>query len=210
MELLNALQWRYATKKMNGKPVSQEKVDTILKAAHLAPTSSGLQPFEIIVVTNPELKEKIKTVANGQSQITDSSHVLIFAAWDRYTEERINAVFKYMNTERGVPDSQTDSYRTSLINAYTTQTAEQNFEHAARQAYIAFGTAIAAAAELQVDATPMEGFDNEALDSLLNLREKGLRSVTILPLGYRDEDNDWLFKLKKVRKPKEEFITELA
>src|SRR5690606_14020554 len=106
MELLNALQWRYATKKMNGKPVSQEKVDTILKAAHLAPTSSGLQPFEIIVVTNPELKEKIKTVANGQSQITDSSHVLIFAAWDRYTEERINAVFKYMNTERGVPDSQ--------------------------------------------------------------------------------------------------------
>src|SRR5690606_5597146 len=210
MELLNALQWRYATKKMNGKPVSQEKVDTILKAAHLAPTSSGLQPFEIIVVTNPELKEKIKTVANGQSQITDSSHVLIFAAWDRYTEERINAVFKYMNTERDVPDSQTDSYRTSLINAYTTQTAEQNFEHAARQAYIAFGTAIAAAAELQVDATPMEGFDNEALDSLLNLREKGLRSVTILPLGYRDEDNDWLFKLKKVRKPKEEFITELA
>ena len=210
MELLNALQWRYATKKMNGKPVSQEKVDTILKAAHLAPTSSGLQPFEIIVVTNPELKEKIKTVANGQSQITDSSHVLIFAAWDRYTEERINAVFKYMNTERGVPDSQTDSYRTSLINAYTTQTAEQNFEHAARQAYIAFGTAIAAAAELQVDATPMEGFDNEALDSLLNLREKGLRSVTILPLGYRDEDNDWLFKLKKVRKPKEEFITEMA
>lgn len=210
MELLNALQWRYATKKMNGKPVSQEKVDTILKAAHLAPTSSGLQPFEIIVVTNPELKEEIKAVANGQSQITDSSHVLIFAAWDRYTEERINAVFKYMNAERGVPDSQTDAYRTSLINAYTTQTAEQNFEHAARQAYIAFGTAIAAAAELQVDATPMEGFDNEALDSLLNLREKGLKSVTILPLGYRDEDNDWLFKLKKVRKPKEEFITELA
>ncbi|WP_118193975.1 nitroreductase family protein [Albibacterium indicum] len=210
MELLDALQWRYATKKMNGKPVSQEKVDMILKAAHLAPTSSGLQPFEIIVVTNPALKDKIKAVANGQSQITDSSHVLIFAAWDRYTEERINTVFKYMNTERGVPDSQTDAYRTSLINAYTTQTAEQNFEHAARQAYIAFGTAIAAAAGLQVDATPMEGFDNAALDSLLGLNEKGLKSVTLLPLGYRDEENDWLFKLKKVRKPKEEFITELA
>lgn len=210
MELLNALQWRYATKKMNGKPVSQDKVDKILKAAYLAPTSSGLQPFEIIVVTNPELKEKIKAVANGQSQITDSSHVVIFAAWDKYTEERINAVFKHMNTERGVPDSQTDNYRMSLINAYTSQTAEQNFEHAARQAYISFGTAIAAAAELQVDATPMEGFDNGALDSLLNLQEKGLRSVTILPLGYRDEENDWLFKLKKVRKPKEEFLTELA
>ena len=92
---------------------------------------------------------------------------------------------------------------------YTTQTAEQNFQHAARQAYIAFGTAIAAAAELKVDATPMEGFDNHALDSLLNLSEKGLKSVTLLPLGYRDEPNDWLVKLKKVRKRKEEFITEL-
>src|SRR5690606_9388874 len=165
MELLNALQWRYATKKMNGKPVSQEKVDKILEAASLAPTSSGLQPFEIIVITNPELKEKIKTIANGQSQITDGSHVLIFAAWDRYTEDRINQIFTHMNTERGVPDSATDAYRTMLIEVYTKQTAQQNFEHAARQAYISFGTAIAAAAELKVDATPMEGFDSEALDT---------------------------------------------
>lgn len=209
MELLNALEWRYATKKMNGQLVPQESVNKILKAAHLAPTSSGLQPFEVIVVTNPELKEKIKQVANGQSQITDSSHLLIFAAWDQYTEERINKIFKHMNTERGIPDSQSDAYRQSLIDTFKRQTADQNFDHAARQAYIAFGTAIAAAAELQVDATPMEGFDNEALDALLNLKEKGLKSVTLLPLGYRDEENDWLFKLKKVRKPKEEFITEL-
>lgn len=210
MELLDALQWRYATKKMNGNTVPQESVTKILKAAHLAPTSSGLQPFEIIVVTNPDLKEKIKQVANGQSQITDSSHVLVFAAWDQYTEERINKIFKHMNTERGIPDSQSDAYRQNLIDIYTKQSADENFNHAARQAYIAFGTAIAAAAELKVDATPMEGFDNEALDSLLNLQEKGLKSVTLLPLGYRDEENDWLFKLKKVRKPKEEFITELA
>ncbi|MFB5945937.1 nitroreductase family protein [Albibacterium profundi] len=210
MELLNALEWRYATKKMNGNRVPDESVTNILKAAHLAPTSSGLQPFEIIVVTNPELKEKIRQVANGQSQITDSSHLLIFAAWDQYTEERINKTFQHMNTERGVPDSQTDAYRLSLINMFTKQTAEENFNHAAKQAYIAFGTAIAAAAALKVDATPMEGFDNKALDELLNLQEKGLKSVTLLPLGYRDEENDWLFKLKKVRKPKEEFITELA
>jgi len=210
MELIDALNWRYATKKMNGQPVPQEKVDKILEAASLAPTSSGLQPFEIIVITNPELKEKIKTIANGQSQITDGSHVLIFAAWDRYTEDRINQIFTHMNTERGVPDSATDAYRTMLIEVYTKQTAQQNFEHAARQAYISFGTAIAAAAELKVDATPMEGFDSEALDTLLGLPEKGLKSVTILPLGYRDESNDWLFKLKKVRRPKEEFITEIA
>src|SRR5690606_6863291 len=93
MELINALNWRYATKKMNGQPVPQDKVDKILEAAHLAPTSSGLQPFEIIVVTNSELKEKIRTIANGQSQITDGSHLLIFAAWDQYTTERINQIF---------------------------------------------------------------------------------------------------------------------
>jgi len=210
MELLNALNWRYATKKMNGQPVPQDKVDKILEAASLAPTSSGLQPFEIIVITNPDLREKIKAIANGQSQITDGSHLLVFAAWDHYTEDRINQIFKHMNTERGVPDSATDGYRTMLINAYTNQTAQENFEHAARQAYISFGTAIAAAAELKVDATPMEGFDNTALDTLLGLSEKGLRSVTLLPLGYRDESNDWLIKLKKVRRPKEEFITEIA
>lgn len=209
MELIDALNWRYATKKMNGQAVPQDKVDKILEAAHLAPTSSGLQPFEVIVVTNPELKEKIQAIAYNQSQVTDSSHLLIFAAWDKYTDVRINSIFDHLNIERGLPDSSTNDYRNKLINLYTNQTPQQNFEHAARQAYIAFGTAIAAAAELKVDATPMEGFDSSALDSLLNLEEKGLKSITLLPLGYRDEQNDWLVNLKKVRKRREEFITEL-
>ncbi len=209
MELLEALNWRYATKKMNGQAVPQDKVDKILQAAHLAPTSSGLQPFEVIVVTNPELKEKIQAIAYNQSQITDGSHLLIFAAWDKYTDERISGIFSHLNIERGLPDSATDDYKNKLINLYTSQTAQQNFEHAARQAYIAFGTAIAAAAELKVDATPMEGFDSKALDSFLNLEERGLKSIILLPLGYRDESNDWLVNLKKVRKRKEEFITEL-
>ena len=87
--------------------------------------------------------------------------------------------------------------------------AERNFEHAARQSYIAFAFAMAMAAELKVDSTPMEGFDNEALDKLLNLNERGLKSVTILPLGYRDENNDWLVNLKKVRHPKKDFLIEI-
>jgi len=209
MSLIEALNWRYATKKMNGEKVSQDKVDQILAAARLAPTSSGLQPFKIIVVTNPELKEKIKAVAYGQEQITDASHVLIFAAWDNYTEERIRSVFSYTNNERGVPDSATEDYVSRLIGIYTNKTAEENFHHAAKQAYIGFGVALAEAALLKVDATPMEGFEPEKLDELLGLKQKGLRSTTILPLGYRDEAGDWLANLKKVRTPLEDFIIEI-
>jgi nitroreductase/dihydropteridine reductase len=93
MSLLAALNWRYATKKMNGKAVPQEKVDQILEAARLAPTSSGLQPYRVIVITNPELKQALLPHANNQSQVVDCSHLLIFAAWDKYTETRIRAVF---------------------------------------------------------------------------------------------------------------------
>ena len=195
---------------MNGKPVPQEKVDNILEAAYLAPTSSGLQPFKVIIVTDPAMKAKIKAVAYDQSQITDGSHVLVFAAWDNYTEERISKVFQHTETERGLPEDTFADYKNRLIALYTTRPAEQNFEHAARQAYIAFGLAIAAAAELQVDATPMEGFDNVALDELLQLPQQGLKSVTILPLGYRDTENDWLVNQKKVRTPKDEFFLQIA
>ncbi|WP_445956975.1 nitroreductase family protein, partial [Yeosuana sp.] len=97
MELLDKLNWRYATKAMNGKKVAQDKVDRIIEAARLAPTSSGLQPFEIMVITNQEVKEKIKPVAWNQSVITDCSHLLVFAAWDTYTAERINKMFDLTN-----------------------------------------------------------------------------------------------------------------
>ncbi|RYG00484.1 MAG: NAD(P)H-dependent oxidoreductase, partial [Chitinophagaceae bacterium] len=97
MSLIEALNWRYATKKMNGQPVPQEKVDQILEAARLAPSSSGLQPFKVIVITDPALKQELLPHSFGQSQIVDSSHVLVFAAWDNYTEERIDEVFNRTN-----------------------------------------------------------------------------------------------------------------
>jgi len=210
MELLDALNWRYATKKMNGQSVPQEKIEKILQAAHLAPTSSGLQPFEVLVISNPDLKQKIKEVAFQQNQIVDGSHLLVFAAWDNYTTARIEQVFQHTAHSRGLASDTMDDYKNRLIALYTNRSSAENFEHAARQAYIGFGMAIAAAAELKVDATPMEGFDNAALDRLLELDKKGLKSVTLLPLGYRDETGDWLVNLKKVRKPKEEFITEFV
>ena len=204
------LQWRYATKKMNpAKAVPQDKVDRILEAARLAPTSSGLQPFEIFVVTNPGVREQIKPIAWNQGQITDCSHLLVFAAWDNYTTERINMMFDLVNTERGLINEGWENYRQMLLGSYPARDAQTNFEHAARQAYIGLGAALIAAAFEEVDSTPMEGFDPKALDEILGLKAKGLRSVAILPLGYREESGDWLVNLKKVRRPRDQFITEV-
>jgi nitroreductase len=210
MELLDKLKWRYATKAMNGQKVTQQKIDNILEAASLAPTSSGLQPFEIFVITNPEVKKQIRTIAWDQSVITDCSHLLVFVAWDTYTPERINKMFDHTNAERGFTSQGWEDYRQKLLNSYPQRDAEVNFNHAARQAYIAFSQAIAAAAFEGVDATPMEGFDPDALDKILNLREKGLRSCVLLPLGYRDAEKDWLVNLKKVRKSNDELVTIIA
>lgn len=208
MSLIEALNWRYATKKMNGAKVPQEKVDQIVEAARLAPTSSGLQPFKVIVVTNQELKEKISTIAFGQQQIIDCSHLLVFAAWDNYTPEKIRSVFSHTNAQRNLPADATKDYEDRIISLYTAKSAEENFHHAAKQAYIGFGVAIAEAALLKVDATPMEGFDPKQLDEVLGLSAQNLRSTTLLPLGYRDDSGDWLVNLKKVRTPLEDFVIE--
>ncbi|GAB3333401.1 NAD(P)H-dependent oxidoreductase [Marivirga atlantica] len=207
MELLDKLNWRYATKAMNGEKVSQEKLDNIIEAASLAPTSSGLQPFEIIVVTNQEVKDEIRKIAWNQSVVSDCSHLLVFAAWDNYTEDRINYMFDLVNEVRGFKNEGWENYRQQLLGHYPKRSSEENFNHAARQAYIAFSQALSAAAFEGVDSTPMEGFDTDALDKILKLEDKGLKSCVMLPIGYRDADNDWLVNLKKVRKPKEDLVS---
>ena len=209
MSFLESLKWRYATKRMNGEKVPAEKVENILEAARLAPSASGLQPFNILVVKDPELLKKIQPIANNQPQITEASHLLIFAALDNITDQHIDQVFEHINRERNhTPDAQ-DAYKNRIKAHLASKTQEERYQAAARQAYIALGFALAAAAVEQVDATPMEGFNNAELDKLLGLKEKGLRSVTLLPLGYRDVQNDKLAHLKKVRRPKEELVIEL-
>jgi nitroreductase len=208
MSLVEKLKWRYATKKMDSsKSVPQETVEEILEAVRLTASSSGLQPYELVVITNSELREKIKAVANNQTQVTDCSHLVIFAAWDNYTTQRINDAFDMTETIRNFKNDAGVAYRQMLLTNYPARDPEVNFTHAAKQAYIGLGTALIAAAEVGVDSTPMEGFNPKALDEILNLKDKGLRSVVMLTLGYRKEDEDWLVKLKKVRRPKEKFIS---
>lgn len=206
-ELLN---WRYATKKMDAtKIVPPGKLDAIIEAVRMAPTSSGTQPFELIVVSNPALRAKIAEAAGGQTPITDGSHVLIFAAWDNYTEERIDEVLQLNVTARGDLPLIHDYYNNLKAN-YVPRDAEVNYAHAARQAYIALGFAMLAAADQEVDSTPMEGFDPDAVDAILELRQRGLRSVVLLPLGYREEGADWLLPMPKVRKSRDTIVTEIS
>jgi len=208
--LLDKMQWRYAAKKMDAtKSVSQDKVNRIIEAARLAPTSSGLQPFEVIVVTNKDIRTQIQAVAHNQAQVTEGSHLLVFAAWDSYTADRINHMFDLTNTERGGTNEGWENYRQMLLKSYPSREAQVNFEHAARQTYIGLGAALIAAAFEEVDSTPMEGFDPKSVDDILGLGAKGLRSVALLPLGYRAKGQDWLENLKKIRRPVSEFVTEV-
>ncbi len=209
MSLLESLNWRYAVKRMTGEKVPQQKVDIVLEAARLAPTSSGIQPFSIIQVTDRNLLEKIQPIAYNQPQITEASHLLVFAAWDNVTPEKIDKVFNQIIAERNLPADALKDYIDRVKGIFVPMTQEQRFNWAARQTYISFGVAIAAAATEKVDATPMEGFNNPGLDELLGLHKLGLRSTTLLAIGVRDTANDWLANLKKVRRPKEEFIIEL-
>jgi nitroreductase len=193
----------------SSKAVSQDKLNQILEAIRLTASSSGLQPYEVLVVTNKAIRQKIQAIAWGQTQITECSYLLVFAAWDNYTAERINQAFDMTEKIRNFKSEAGDIYRQKLLSTYPTRDAETNFTHAAKQAYIGLGTALIAAAYEEVDCTPMEGFDPDALDEILGLRAKGLRSVVILPLGYRKADEDWLMNLKKVRRAKDSFITQI-
>lgn len=188
------------------KKVSEQDVNSILEAARLAPTSSGLQPFRVIVVETQELKEKMVAGALNPEVMRDCSHVLVFAAWDQYSAEKIDQVYDHHTEVRELPRGRFSSYTDQLKQLYGAQTAHQHFAHTARQTYIALGLAMAQAAELKVDSTPAEGFSNAVVDEILGLHELGLKSVTLLYLGYRDAEKDWLSTMKKVRLPMEEFI----
>ncbi|MEZ7499470.1 NAD(P)H-dependent oxidoreductase [Flavobacterium sp. Arc3] len=209
MTLIENLNWRHAVKAYDStKKVSQENIDKIIEAARLAPASSGLQPFNVIVVESQELKEKLVKGALNPECMRDCSHVIIFAGWDRYTVERIDKMYNYTTDERGLPRGRFDSYTDMLKKIYLDQPAEENFAHIARQTYIALGLSLAQAAELRIDSTPVEGFDNSVVDEILELDKRGLKSVSLMYVGYADTPKDWIATMKKVRTPKEEFVIE--
>ena len=208
MALLDDLKWRHAVKAYDpNKKLDKAVVEQIVEAARLAPTSSGLQQFRLIVVGNQELKEKMVVGALNPDCMRECSHVIVFAAWHEYTPERIDAIYDKTTDERGLVRGRFKRYTDMLKENFGKMSKEEQFQHAANQSFIALGLALAQAAELKVDSTPIGGFDPKLVDELLGLPAKGLRSVSLLYLGYADDERDWLGKMKKVRNSMEEFAT---
>ena len=205
MSLIQDLNWRYATKNMNGEVVSTEKLETILGATNLAATSYGLQPFTVLVVSNEEVKTKLQAAAYGQTQVGSSSAVLVFAVPLQITTADIEAFINLIATTRSMPVEALDVYKGMILSTVGTLSAEEQQIWSAKQAYIALGTALAAAAEQKVDACPMEGFDAVQFDEILGLTAKGLKPVVIMPVGYRSAD-DVTAQYIKVRKPESELF----
>jgi len=199
MELLESLQWRYATKKMNGEKIPQDKLDRILQATKLAPSSYGLTPYNVIVVEDQKLKEGLQGACYGQTQLSDSSAVLVFATWDDITEDSVDIYINEIARQREMSVEGLKGMSDMMKGSLSNMTQEQKISWAQRQAYIGLGFALTAAAVEGVDSTPMEGFNPPAVDRILNLQELGLMSVAVLPLGYRDTENDPMASMKKVR-----------
>jgi len=202
MSLVDSLNWRYATKRMNGEKISDADLENILEATRLSASSLGLQPYTILVISNPEIRERLKAAGYNQPQIVESSHLLVFAAWDGISEHQVDGYIRNVAEVRGVKVDALQGFSDMINGKVRSLTKEEQQEWAARQVYIALGTALAAAAELRIDATPMEGFSTEKFDEILELKEKGLKSVVMMAIGYRSSE-DALAGAIKVRRQKE-------
>lgn len=206
--IIENLEWRYATKKFNAeKKIAKADLEILKQAVRLSASSYGLQPYHVILVENEALRTKVKAAAYNQSQITEASELLIFANITDVGSKEVNDYIQNMASVRAIPTTSLKGFEDMMNKVVTGLTPEAKQNWTAKQTYIALGTLLSAAADLKIDATPMEGFNAEAVNEILNLKEKGLSATLIVTLGYRHED-DAAQHLKKVRKPNEElFIT---
>lgn len=208
MQLLESLRWRYATKRFDeDRQVSDEDIRKLQEAVNLAATSFGLQPFRVVTVSDPELKEQLRAASYNQPQLTESSHVFVFCAMKEMPPEHIDAYMDRTAEVRDVPREQLNDYANYMKGSVAGKTVESIEAWNKRQAYIALGTLLAAAAELRIDACPMEGFEAGEYDRILGLTDKGLTATVIAPVGYRSEEDATQHKAK-VRVPLETMFLE--
>lgn len=204
--ITQALDWRYATKQFDTtKKIPAETLTVLKESIRMAPSSYGLQPFTVIDISTPEIREKLKIAGYGQTQITDASHLFIFAASTDVTEAHVDQFIRTHATIREVPVESLASYAGMIKQNIISRTTEQKTMWAAKQAYIALGFLLEAAALLEVDASPMEGFDHMQFDEILGLSQKELTASVICALGYRSTEDRYA-DMPKVRKSEDEMF----
>lgn len=200
MNIIEDLNWRYATKRYINQEVPQPQIDTLLESIRLTATSLGLQPFEIYDIRSTDIREKMREAAYNQPQLTEASHVFVFAVWTQVTEEMVDQYLQFIADTRNREISQLAGFKKSIMGFLGDKSTEEIIKWSSNQAYIALGKAMVAAAQMRIDSTPMEGFNRDAVDELLGLRDKNLHAAVMLTVGYRDTENDPLAGAQKVRK----------
>lgn len=206
MNLQTAISWRYATKRMNRRKVDQAQLNQIMEAIRLSPSSRGLQPYRVFVVESDEWKEKIRPVADNQPQIVECSHLFIFCVENAISKSKLEKFIRHVASERNLPVDKLDNLKNVIARDQLVMNEEQYYHWAAKQAYIALAYGQLMANTLGIDAAALEGFNKEKMDDLLNLHQIGLRTAVLLAIGYRDEETDFMLRLKKVRKSSTELF----
>lgn len=200
------LNWRYATKKFDSeKEISEEDLNTVLESIQLSASSYGLQPYEVIVVKDEKIREQLKAAAWNQTQITDASYVLVFANLKSVNEAYVDTYLDNIAETRNISREDLKGMEDMIKSTTLQLPAELQNTWAAKQAYIALGNLLSAAASLKIDTCPMEGFDAAKFDEILGLGEKNLTTAVIAPIGYRSEEDHYQH-LAKVRKSKSDLI----
>ena len=209
MDIIKSLEWRYACKKFDeNKKLSETQIETLKKAFNLTPTSFGLQPVKMLIIEGKELKEKIFKHSYFQAQVTTCSHLLVFCIDTVVNEKTIDTYFDMEKEVRGVSEEVISDFRNQLKDMYKNKSKEEIEQSSIYQTYIILGNLMTVCALEKIDSCPMEGFIPEKIDEILNLSDKNLKSVLMLPVGFRAED-DFMSKMKKVRKPLEIMVEEL-
>ena len=206
MNALESLNWRYATKKFDAnRTLTDVQVDQLLEAGNLAASSYGLQPYKLLVIKNQELQDQLVDHSYNQRQVADASHVIVIAVRTDVNADYISAYSDRVEKTRNLDAGTMDTSKNVMLGTIGKLSAEDLFRWSAKQTYIVLGTMMAAAAQMEIDTCPMEGFVPAKYDELLDLESKNLRSVLVLPVGYRAED-DVAQHQKKVRLPLDEIV----
>ncbi|PSL49695.1 nitroreductase [Chitinophaga niastensis] len=206
MDILNKLEWRYAVKKFDTtKKLSAAQLDGLMAATRLSASAYGLQPYKILVVENPAVREQLKAASWNQPQITDASQLIVFARYANLQESHVDDYTNNIAATRQINPEDLAGFAGMMKGTVNSLDAAGAAAWTSRQAYLALGTLLTAAAAEGIDACPMEGFDASKYDEILGLKDKGLATVVIAAIGFRAED-DVMQHAKKVRKPIAELV----